>query len=54
MVLLLLGMLLAAALMLADGWDVSRAVQTEAAQGSDTQSTVLAEGAQGMRRPLTP
>lgn len=48
------GMLLAAALMLAGGLEVSQAVQAETAQGSDTKTTVLAEGPQGLRKPLEP
>jgi hypothetical protein len=51
---LALGMLLAAALMLAGGLKVSQAVQSEFAQGSNVKPTVLAEGVQGMRKPLEP
>ncbi|TMR97885.1 hypothetical protein [Nonomuraea basaltis] len=51
---LALGVLLAAALMLAGGSKVSQAVQSEFAQGSNAKPTVLAEGVQGMRKPLEP
>lgn len=49
---LLLGMLLAAALLLVGGSVVSQAVQAEPVQGSYAKTTVLADGVQGMRKPL--
>ncbi|MFI7705521.1 hypothetical protein [Nonomuraea sp. NPDC049480] len=48
---LAVGMLLAAALMLAGGSAVS---QAEPAQGSSAKQTVLADSSTGLRKPLEP
>ncbi|MEV0616916.1 hypothetical protein AB0I81_26595 [Nonomuraea sp. NPDC050404] len=51
---LALGMLLAAALALAAGSQLSQTIQSELIQGTHTKWTVLAEGVAAPRRPMTP